>query len=65
MNNCQRYDLGHTLLRCLSLAWVFNKLTSKAEASLLNKSSSLARYLGVTKLTNLIAMILVTLCCAT
>jgi hypothetical protein len=42
---------------------LFNKLAS--EAGLLNKFSCLARALGVTKFTNVKAMILVTLCCAT
>ncbi len=41
------YDFGHTLLCCLSMTQMFNKLAS--EAGLLNKSLCLARALGVTK----------------
>ncbi len=41
------YELGHTLLFHLSKTWIFNKAAH--EASLLNKSSSLAAALEVTK----------------
>jgi hypothetical protein len=44
---------------------MLNKPTSEAEASSLNKSSCLARALGVTKFIIVTDMILVTLCCAT
>jgi hypothetical protein len=44
---------------------LFNELASEAVAGLFNKSSSLDAALGVTKFITIIAMYLVTLCCAT
>jgi hypothetical protein len=57
-NNC--FDLGHAMLFFLSQTQMFNM----PEASLLNKSSSLAAALNTTKLIIVTAMILVRLCFA-
>jgi hypothetical protein len=62
MHKCQRFYFGHTLLWCLSLLYMSNKLTSEIRGNLSNKRSCLARALVVTKSTNVSGMILVTLC---
>ncbi len=43
----QRYDFGHTLLCCLSLTWMFNKLPSTSDFSL-----TLLSYLSLTWMFN-------------
>jgi hypothetical protein len=57
-HNYQRYYLGHTLLRYLSLTWTLSKPTSEM---LLYKSSCVAAALGVTEFVPIIYMYLVTL----
>ncbi len=52
------------LVAKLQLNWSFYSTKTGSEASLLNKSSCLAAALGVTKFTVILAMHLVTLCCA-
>jgi hypothetical protein len=49
-----KYDLGHTLLCCLSPTYLFKKIVS--EAGLLNKSSFLSAALGVTKFVAIIVI---------
>ncbi len=61
-NHC--FELGHTLLCCLSLTLVFIKPPSECRIRFFNKSLSLNAALHVTKFIAIIDMNWVTLCCA-